>query len=816
MKRKINLRLTVALLCFVAMCSQTNCQIVFRGKVLNEATQEPIEGAKIGVTNQGLGVVSKANGSFSYRKYNQVLEDSSKLLISARGFEDLVLEGSQIRAFYNKSGTFALTPSSSEDVNFDFAKQQNIALFWDTSRSSENRNFDNEWQFLEKYFNELGRVNVNFVAFNESIVSQKEFVVNKSIAELKKYSEKLTYQAATSYKILPKTKADVVLLFSDGNPVLGQWSGDRSTPHYLISSLPRANDKFAKNLAQFTTGSFVDLYYNGIEESIEQLKNGVPFIEKKDLGDFFTSGKVMTNTGPIQGASITIKGDLEEFFSKADGTFKLPAQEGDIIEVKYLGMYPKEMLVDNTQNLEVNLIPIDLLLDEVVLEGKKAKGSSEKTDTGFGDTSRESYGFDVKVITSEEIKPTMQFLPDVVRGRFAGVVVNGFGSGATISIRGSDRSAAWVVDGNVFEEPPLWLEIQNIESIALVKGLQASIRYGTVASGGAFIVRTKTFRELGKKGEIVDQALVKGNDYTEQVLQLDFTTLTPDYVQQIEKIEGKEAQYERYQNLADAHINDASYFIDMALHFQKVYPEKAKEIRSRLAEIAQGNPNVLRVLAYLYENANETKNALEIYKRIAVLAPGEAQTYRDLASLYAQTGHYDQSLELYINMLAEQVRGVNFKPIDTAISHELLHLIARHRDKLDLSRLPEQWLYNEFRIDLRMVIQWSDVEAPFEFQFVNPQDKYFKWNHTLLDNQQRLQEEVKSGFQFEEFIIDEAPHGLWRVNIEYLGEEQYKAIPTYLKYTIYRDYGTPEERKETIIIKLTKDIGKVQLHEFLL
>lgn len=806
---------TCFILLFVVMHLQG--QTVFRGKILDATTQEPIEGAKIGISDQGVGEVTNANGSFSYRKYNQTIGRTSELKITANGYEDLILESDQIRSFYNKSGKFALTPAAQTSAPFEFEAQEKVAIYWDASLSSKNRDFNKEWDFIESYISGLDTVEVTFVVFNERIVSQNNLSLFKNIEALKALVQDLEYKGSTSYEVLPSLEVDAVLFFSDGNPVLGEWKGEREIPHYNITSLARNNDKFLKSLARYTSGSYIDLSNLSIAQGLELINKGITYSVDTNVKSSQISGRVTSTSGPIQEASITIKGDLEEFFTKADGTFTIPAQEGNIIQIRYLGMYPKEMRVRSDSDLQVELVPINSQLDEVELIGKSKK-EKQLIETGFGDENKDAVGIAINTITSKDIAPGALFIGDVVRGKFAGVTVDGFGNDARISIRGGNgrEPAIWVVDGSIFNEPPAFLDPQTIHSISILKSIQATARFGTIASGGAFIVRTKGAVFIKKDGEIVDQALVKGNDYKEQIAQINLEALKPDYVKQIQDIEGKEAQFEMYNNLSIGNTTNATFFIDMALYFEKAYPEKAKEIRSQLGEIAQGNSKVLRVLAYLYENAEEYDNALRIYERVALLAPDEAQSYRDLANAYQETGNYDKSLELYINMLAEQIIGVNFRSIDKSLGHELLHLVARHRDEIDYQRLPEEWLVNEYRIDLRMVIEWSDREVPFEFQFVNPQDKYFKWNHTLFDNKERLEEEVKSGFQFEEFIIDEAPHGLWRVNIEYLGEDVYTTIPPYLKYTIYRDYGTSDERKETIIVKLSNQIKKVQLHEFLL
>lgn len=804
-------------LLIVSSFQTLTAQTVFRGKILDEVSQAPIGDVKIGISDQGIGVVTSANGLFNYRRYHQTIGNGSRLKISAPGYETIELRGNDIRGLFNKSSKIYLTKNGETPVTTSFSDQKNVKIFWDASLSSKRRDFKKEWGFLEAYFEELGDVNVTFVIFNEKVISTKRYPIHKDITALKTAVSDLTYERTTSYDILSTGNDDVAILFSDGESVLGGWQGDRDIPFYAVSSLSRANHEYLRSLAQYTSGSYVNLSEASIAESVDQIKRGIPFKDKTVAISSSFNGIVKTSIGPIQGASITIKGDLEEFFSKADGSFTVPAEVGDVLQIRYLGMHPKEMLVDDTGILTVEMKAIDELLKEVIVKGKRAK-SKQTSDVGFGEKSIDQVGVSVNTITSAEIRPNAQYLADIIRGRFAGVKVTGFGSEAQFTIRGdnSSKPAVWVVDGSLYEQAPNFISPQNVASISILKSIQASARYGSVASGGVFIVKTNAFITKGDDGEIIDTALITGNEYTEQVAQINLESLKPDYVKQIQKIEGTEAQYEMYQNLSKANTTNAAFFIDMALYFQPLDKEKAKDIRSRLVEIAQKNAKVLRVAAYLYESVEDYENALKLYERITSIAPREAQSYRDLAKAYEEAGFYDKSLELYINMLAEKILGVDFSGLEKPLGHELLHLVSLHKDKIDTSRLPEEWLLEEYRLDLRMVLEWSDKEAPFEFQFVDPNKKFFKWNHTLFDNKERLEAEVKTGFQTEEFVIDEAPHGLWIVNIEYLGEETFTTIPPYLKYTIYRDYGTSRERKDVKVIKLTSDIGKAQLDEFLL
>lgn len=570
---------------------------------------------------------------------------------------------------------------------------------------------------------------------------------------------------------------------------------------------------------------------NEYTEELSSIDNGIVSQEERS----FIKGKVYNPAGPIQGASILRKGSFDEYFSKVDGSFAIPATSGDILNFSYLGMHSKGVIIeDESQFLDVAMEPIAELLDEVVLQGKERE--DEKIITAYGKESRDQIGYSVNYLTSDEIKPSAQYVSDILRGRFAGVTVTGFGPTANLTMRpglGTPESPipssggvndpangnrfAWVIDNSIIlatlGEVNSFIDPHNIESISVLKSSIATNRYGTIAIAGAIVIKTKTLQRLNSNGDTVGSgsALVKGNTYDENLNALNATVNVPSYIKELSQLQSIDERYARYEELANAQDPNVAFYVDMAQYFQEFDTIKANKILDKLASLGRSNVKVLRVLAYLYEAGKDYDKARLTYERILKLAPSETQSYRDLALIYQEVGAYNKSLELYINMLGEQIKGLDFSGLEKPLKSELNHLVARYKDKIDFGRLPNEWLRVGYKVDLRMVIEWSDRSVPFEFQFVNPEKKFFDWSHTLEQNKKRLYQEQEQGFQTEEFIIDDAPQGDWLVNIQYLGEADEFAIPPYLKYTIYRNYGTPEETKEIKVIKLYLQEDKVTL-----
>jgi uncharacterized protein YfaP (DUF2135 family) len=67
----------------------------------------------------------------------------------------------------------------------------------------------------------------------------------------------------------------------------------------------------------------------------------------------------------------------------------------------------------------------------------------------------------------------------------------------------------------------------------------------------------------------------------------------------------------------------------------------------------------------------------------------------------------------------------------------------------------------------------------------------------------------------EQFILKKAIKGNYKINVKYYASEQQKISgPTFLKITIFKNYGSKNELKSTELVRLTKagdvlDIGEL-------
>lgn len=526
------------------------------------------------------------------------------------------------------------------------------------------------------------------------------------------------------------------------------------------------------------------------------------------------SGVVRDPNGFVRGATVKVKNTLLETQTDSNGRFRIKADQDNVLVIDFLGTLQKEVGVPASGEVVVELVPNGELLDEVEIEGK---GKKTLVETGVGKKDKDALGYTVNTITSEQISPGAITLADVIRGRFAGVTVSGFGDNAQFVIRGkgsivAPAPALFEVDGNIYTDPPTFVNVQQIKTISILKSLSAVNRYGAIARGGVIQIKMKNFGVVsGEDVKPVNTALIKGNDYQENIEELDHVSNRSAISAKLEMAKTYEEAIAVYKSAKqDLSLVRIPFLVDASDYFTKWDKGFSIEILKDGIQKAFNNVKALKTIAYKLDELGEYKESKLIYQRVAALRPKDVQSYKDLALSYSATGDYNEAMSLYKKMLANNMTDIDFSVIGDAIVNEVQNLVAHHRLEVDYKDLHPDLLSAKYKKDLRMVFDWNDPNVEFELQFVNPDKKYYNWFHTNFENRSRILDEVKKGYHTEEYIIDDADSGQWIINLEGLSRED-PNNPTYLKYTVFKNYGLPEETKEIKVIKLSGQEKKLTL-----
>ncbi|MEL6810065.1 MAG: TonB-dependent receptor plug domain-containing protein [Bacteroidota bacterium] len=737
--------------------------------------------------------------------------------------------------------TLAMTSSAQNSANNSAIETKDprpnpdkISILWDTSLKLNSRSIDKELQLLKLYVENIGSVSVSVSKFSNTIYESKNFSCNSGCEELFTYLKTSEYNGASNFSgLLDKNseKADVVLVFTNGISVFEPLESRLEIPVFTVNSKKEAEHALLQEVAAASEGSYIDLTARTPQDALEYLLNKIeddsytPPVKEGTAAMYY--GVVHSDGNPIQGAVVRIKNSFNEVQTESNGRYKIAAQAGDILEISALGMVTKDTLLTDTKKTHIPLVADGELLDEVLLQKKRK--AEETVETPFGNQKREAVGYSLgQKFTSADIQPYHTSLRQILV-RMPGVIIEGnegidekyvFRKTANASFQNSGKTyPAIVLDGLLIDQQTQrvpFIDPNTIESITLLKSALSTVRFGQLAAYGAIVIETKDY----DPGEVVKRentALVKGNEYDETVTTLEQATSNlgkSNYLVTLEKSSSFEEAKALYYKQLKYEKNNIDYYLTVAPYFERWNQGFASDILSNIAAVAPRNVKALKVLAFQYEKNKELEKARYIYEQLINVQPQDLQSYRDLALIYTQTGEYDLAATLYRQMIYNTIPNVDFAPVQDIVINEFRHLIKNHKSKINYEGLPNELLSLDFKKDIRIVLEWNHPAMEFDIQIVNPEKKYFSFSHTAFNNKELLQNEIDEGFFMKEFIIDDGEKGSWMVNIRYLGQHN-DNVPLILKYTMFKNYGTPKETKVMKTLQLDKYQDKITLDNFI-
>jgi len=217
------------------------------------------------------------------------------------------------------------------------------------------------------------------------------------------------------------------------------------------------------------------------------------------------SGVVSDMSGePIIGASILVKGTSNGVSTDLNGRFTLQdVSASTVLIVSYIGMKTQEITVGSRTVLNIEMQDESVQLEEMVVIGY---GIVKKSDlTGA-----------VSVVKPDDFKnKTNNSIGDALQGLAAGVSVRSggdIGSVPTIQIRGTgnltNNDPLYVIDG-IPTANDVNFNVNDIESIQILKDASAAAIYGSRAANGVVIITTKRGEEGKTKIEFTSQLAIQ-------------------------------------------------------------------------------------------------------------------------------------------------------------------------------------------------------------------------------------------------------------------------------------------------------------------
>ncbi|MGV8095791.1 MAG: TonB-dependent receptor [Mangrovibacterium sp.] len=211
-------------------------------------------------------------------------------------------------------------------------------------------------------------------------------------------------------------------------------------------------------------------------------------------------GKVTDSNGePLPGVSVVVKGTTNGIITSTDGKYSLSGIPTDATLVfSFVGMKTREVVVGNQTSINVTMIEETIGIEEVVA-------------VGYGTRRRSDITGSVATVKAGELatQPTSD-LQGMLKGKVAGLYVTMAdarpGGDSRVLLRGirslkGSNSPLFVVDGT-----PLGsvneLNIEDVESISVLKDATSQAIYGARAANGVILITTKRGKNTNNKVEV--------------------------------------------------------------------------------------------------------------------------------------------------------------------------------------------------------------------------------------------------------------------------------------------------------------------------
>ena len=247
------------------------------------------------------------------------------------------------------------------------------------------------------------------------------------------------------------------------------------------------------------------------------------------------SGTVADDLGvPLPGVNIVVKNTTNGTQTDFDGNYTITANRGAILVFSYLGFTTQEIVVADSNTINIGLVQDAAQLEEVVVTAFGIQRNSKKL------------GYAVSTVKPDKVLENSE--PDLIRsltGKVPGVNVNlstgVAGASNQINIRGAttlggasqpliivdgiayDNSqvttASQTTGGGGYESGLSSLDPNSIASITVLKSTAAAALYGSRATGGVIVITTKAGSQGGSTNNKLTVSLSSGT-YFENIANL--------------------------------------------------------------------------------------------------------------------------------------------------------------------------------------------------------------------------------------------------------------------------------------------------------
>ena len=297
----------------------------------------------------------------------------------------------------------------------------------------------------------------------------------------------------------------------------------------------------------------------------------------------------------------------------------------------------------------------------------------------------------------------------------------------------------------------------------------------------------------------------------------------------------KGAEYAAYLKERDSYSKSPAFYLDCAGWFF-AHGDKplAERIISNLAEFRLEDPALWRTMGWRLREAGSYDFAVLAFRKVLAMRGEEPQSRRDLAIVLAERGKETRSkadLEEAARLFADAAfktsarrsarRSNDFQTSVVALE-ELNGLIAwidAAEWKDGKPAVPEfdAAYRRDLPVKLRIAIGWDTDMTDIDIHVLEPNGEEAFYQNRRTAEGGFVSEDVTTGYGPEEYLKKDLEEGVYKILTNYYASRQTALTgATTVTATVYTDWGTAQEKRRILTLRLDKPkekhlIGEVKL-----
>lgn len=800
---------------------------------------------------------------------NITLKKGLLLELSQSDFPKIYTENAGLDTYF-----YIYSPVKPKNV-LEKAKPSGVTVVYDVSSSSQDRNLDRDFDFLESYAQSQGISNVRLVTFSY----RQHLDTTCKVKDVRKIIRTDTpiFDGATQLGSVDFSKfgTDEILFFSDGMGNIGKDTLSKAKGSVItVNSNPMADHNYLRFIALKNGGTYINLCSLNNAEAVKLLTHqefqfikakydadrisevypsvptrviesfsisGIMKTKEADITLYYGFGNRVTDsvTCHVSAINPTLANNVKRMWAQrklAELDFESEKNKREIIELsKQYGIVTRNtsLIVLETVNdyVRYEITPPEELMDQYLrMTANRPKSAQADTFYRFNILSaRNDFLRWWNAEYDQKAKPSNDTATEVR----STVRIRGVGS-----LTGQSEEPVILADEmQVDEDPGELAEVvvttdyghrresrrdvtgstSQVHAEDLREAPQASVeralagRVSGVMVSSAESSSRRTSQQRNGDGSSAS-SVDGGGDAS---VQVQYWNPDVPYLSELKSVRS-EQMYDAYLKMKPKYAQSPSFYLDVAEYsHREKQTDAAIRILSNLAELKLEDAEVARSCANKLVEFKSYELAASVYERVVKMRGEEPQSYRDLALVYIELGQLQKAADLLYKVGFSKWDS-RFKNIQQIAINELNALIELNPDKIDTSAYDKRLLGN-CPVDIRIILTWNTDDCDIDLWVTDPNGEKCYYAHRQTAIGGRISDDIRRGYGPEEFCLKKAIKGEYLIQANYYGTNSQKRLqPVVVQATIYTNFGRPNQEKQVLTLQLgnAKDVYTVGTIKF--